>query len=496
MIIGGIALGAVFWFGFAYMIKRIKNNEPVEILLTMLLAHFTFLVADLISANVIIGWFGVKISGVIATAYAAIIMGNYGRTKISPKVEEAMEKFWSFFAFAANSLVFILIGLMINDITIPFNVIIWPIIVLLVITSLARAISVYLPINILNLLRIEKRIPMAWQHLLARWSLRWALAFMMVLLIDNSFTIPGWEFDFSIKAFLMTIVITKILYSLFVKGTTITLLLKKLHIWDKSPLDDFEQYQSELLIYHKILEKIEFMKTHYHLTDDNYTHLKNTFTRKIENTRNNICTFMKKTEDAERIIFQAISLEALGVEKQYVKRLYHTNEMSENLYLHLIYKIDTQIDRIHEWQAQIKGIEEKTTSYDMLTKINMTLHRGTWDYKQAYIKNRTKEIIISRVLRYLDSLKSMECGYPSRIVEEVESLYAQFHAMAVARMQEIYAEHKDDINILNNKLFEKWLMDQEEKIITDLQNKEIISSKIYQKFLKEIEMTIHEKIVK
>ena len=49
--------------------------------------------------------------------------------------------------------------------------------------------------------------------------------------------------------------------------------------------------------------------------------------------------------------------------------------MAENLYLHLMYKIDTQMARIHDNHPQIKNIDEKTTTYDMLTRINMMLHR-------------------------------------------------------------------------------------------------------------------------
>jgi len=98
----------VFGILFATVIKRINNNEHVEITLTMVLAHIVFLLAEYITHFVIIGDFDPKISGVIATAYAAIIMGNYGKSKISPKVEAYMDKFWSFFSFVTNSLVFLM----------------------------------------------------------------------------------------------------------------------------------------------------------------------------------------------------------------------------------------------------------------------------------------------------------------------------------------------------------------------------------------------------
>lgn len=80
----------------------------------MVLAHVVFVIAEYITHVVSFDSFDPKISGVIATAYAAIIMGNYGKTKISPKVEAYMDKFWSFFSFVTNSLVFILMGMMVK----------------------------------------------------------------------------------------------------------------------------------------------------------------------------------------------------------------------------------------------------------------------------------------------------------------------------------------------------------------------------------------------
>jgi hypothetical protein len=47
---------------FSKVIKYIKNNEAVEIMLTVILAHVTFVTADLISKHVMIGDFNIEIS--------------------------------------------------------------------------------------------------------------------------------------------------------------------------------------------------------------------------------------------------------------------------------------------------------------------------------------------------------------------------------------------------------------------------------------------------
>jgi CPA1 family monovalent cation:H+ antiporter len=54
------------------------------------------------------------------------------------------------------------------------------------VVMVARAISVYIPLSIINFFKMEEEsIPKSWQHLLSWGSLRGALALMMVLMIPG-----------------------------------------------------------------------------------------------------------------------------------------------------------------------------------------------------------------------------------------------------------------------------------------------------------------------
>ena len=108
----------------------------------------------------------IHISGVIATAFTAIIMGNYGKTKITPKVEKYMDKFWSFFSFVCNSLVFLMMGIMVKDISAPVGELLLPIGISILLVLIARAISVYLPAAMYNMTNLQKHLPLTYQHLL------------------------------------------------------------------------------------------------------------------------------------------------------------------------------------------------------------------------------------------------------------------------------------------------------------------------------------------
>ncbi len=162
MAIWWILYWALLWVFFSKIIWNIRNNEVLEIALTMILAHITFITSEIISKELFILWHQIHISWVIATTIAWIIVWNYWRYKISPKVEKHMNQFWEFFAFISNSLVFILMWLTLSYIQVDFSKFIYPIIIVVLIVILARIVSIYLLVSFLNITNTEEKIPNSW----------------------------------------------------------------------------------------------------------------------------------------------------------------------------------------------------------------------------------------------------------------------------------------------------------------------------------------------
>lgn len=167
MLGGGLIFGILMGFLFAKLIEKVKGHEHLEITLTLLVAHFTFILTEVISEHLIIGDQKLRLSPIIATLVASMVIGNFGRYKMSSSVEEYMEKFWGYFAFVTNSLVFILMGLLFADLAIDMNVAILPIFLGIAVVVVGRALSVYPLVWLLNKFGKEERIPNNWTHLLA-----------------------------------------------------------------------------------------------------------------------------------------------------------------------------------------------------------------------------------------------------------------------------------------------------------------------------------------
>jgi CPA1 family monovalent cation:H+ antiporter len=154
----GIIFGLITGFLFSKALGLVKDNN-IQITFALLSAHSTFILAEFISEFVKIGDNHIHISGIIATVISSLVIGNYGRYKMSPKTEEYTDKFWYYFAFIANSFVFLLLGLFFYQINFTYiQEFILPIIVGIFVVVVARMVSVYLSILPLNYFKLEREI--------------------------------------------------------------------------------------------------------------------------------------------------------------------------------------------------------------------------------------------------------------------------------------------------------------------------------------------------
>ena len=201
---GGLLIGAAVAFGFMHLAGR-TSDYLVEITLTTLAAYGSFFVAE---------HYG--FSGVLAALAAGLVVGNYGPSgSISESGRHALETFWEFVAFIANSLIFILIGA--QEAQQHFIGLWLPVLVAIALVTLGRAVAIY-PLCALfarSRLRIESRH----QHILFWGGLRGALALALSLSLPE---------DLPHHDAIITITFAVVAFSVFAQGLTITPLLRRL----------------------------------------------------------------------------------------------------------------------------------------------------------------------------------------------------------------------------------------------------------------------------
>lgn len=204
--LGGVMVGLFFAYVTGLLIGLVDDDPDVEITLTTILAYFSFIVAEHVF----------HVSGIMAVVAAAMVMGSWGKSKVSPSSAGFMEHFWEYLAFVANSLIFLLVGLQIDLIAL------WQSLDLILLVAfamlIARGLVVFLGVPLVGKIPGSEAIGMPFKMVMYWGGLRGAIALAIVL------SLP--EFDY--RDTLVTIVMGAVLFTLIVQGLTIELLVKYL----------------------------------------------------------------------------------------------------------------------------------------------------------------------------------------------------------------------------------------------------------------------------
>lgn len=170
-IVGSTIIGLALGFVASRVVATI-DDYVVEITVSLALAYGAYLLADQL-----------RLSGIIATVVAGIVLGNYGRrTGMSERTQGAVDEFWSVVGFILTAFVFLLIGVAIRVHVLPEALpdIVWGALAMLA----ARGIVVYGLLGLAGrILRVAGRggLPSGWKHVMFAAGLRGAVAVALAL---------------------------------------------------------------------------------------------------------------------------------------------------------------------------------------------------------------------------------------------------------------------------------------------------------------------------
>ncbi|MBS3964880.1 MAG: sodium:proton antiporter [Methylomonas sp.] len=484
MLGGGIVFGLFMGFIFARLIELVRGNEHLEITLTLLVAHLTFVLTEVISEHLVIAGHEIRLSSIIATLIASMVIGNFGRYKMSPDIEEYMEKFWSYFAFVTNSLVFILMGLLFADLAIDLNIALLPILLAVATVVVGRALAVYPVLWLLNKTGKERAIPRNWMHLLAWGSLRGSLAVIMVLLIPDDLTVPNWSFSFSVKDFVTAVTIGSIYFTLLVKATTIG---KVMHALGIDALTDMEQvgyFKSKAQMYEKSLEKLQDLANDQQITQQQYDTLK----QQHENLYQIACLECKQAiGKSPKLTENMLRTYALGVEKEHLKEIFLHGEIEEKTYKKITNMLSIQTERIKRGHEQVKSVDEHFP-IDSLEQFVLSISRiAFWrDHRfkaeELYRYYRALNKISGNVVKELSALEQSGLSGvfdDSQALAKIITLYQAFQVNTHGKMLAVIKQNEAMLNALNEAAATQAIAVLQGETLDKLYKNEIITSKLY-----------------
>lgn len=201
---GGVLCGATVGLAVIYIAGK-TDDHLMEITFTTVAAYGSFLLAE-----------HFHLSGVLSTMTTGLIIGNTGHIcSFTDKGREAVESFWEYAAFVANSLIFLLMGLQMAHQ--PYRELLVPVGAAILLVTLGRAVAVY-PCCVL-FTRSDWRVTMRHQHILFWGGLRGALALALAL---------GLPTNLPHRDEIVTTAFGVVAFSVIVQGLTIKPLLRRL----------------------------------------------------------------------------------------------------------------------------------------------------------------------------------------------------------------------------------------------------------------------------
>lgn len=213
---GGVVVGLISGTIVSQFIKRI-DDSLVETTLTTVLAFGSYLLAE-----------NLHVSGVLAVVTAGIVSGNTSHRYMSASTRLVVYNFWEYAAFAANSFIFLLIGLA-TDLNLLFEnwrAIAWAILAALI----ARLVSIY------GFSLFGREIVTKWKHVLFWGGLRGAITLALAL------SLPEAGIFIAERGRLQAMAFGVVLFTLLVQGVSMDWFIKRLKLVVRSPAQS--EYES------------------------------------------------------------------------------------------------------------------------------------------------------------------------------------------------------------------------------------------------------------
>ncbi|MCD4832234.1 MAG: cation:proton antiporter [Bacteroidales bacterium] len=216
--VGGTLVGIIIGYIVIAWVKKVFNDALVEITVIVAAAYMTFFVAE--------HFF--HVSGVLGLVSFGLFMASVGRTRISPEVEHFLHEFWELFAFIANTLIFLIVGVVIaNNIVFTAN----DFLILLILyigIHIVRAIVIAIFFPVMR--KVGYGLPKKDAYVLWWGALRGAIGLALALIVVGESKIDG-----TIREQFLFYTAGIVTLTLVINATTIKVFLNWLGLTDIPP---------------------------------------------------------------------------------------------------------------------------------------------------------------------------------------------------------------------------------------------------------------------
>ena len=322
-LLGFLLARSVIWF-----ITRINSEEMVQNSVIILAAYLTFILSQ----------YYLGVSGVIALVAFGLTVTYVGKPRLKPQVNTFMEHFWELLTYIANTLIFILVGVVIAE-KVDFS---WG--------ALGVLILVYIALNfirfamIMLLYPVMKRLGYGLtrrESVILTWGgLRGALAMILALMVSYTPAIPE---DIRSQVLFFTAGIVTL--TLCINATTMRALLNRLGLTHVPSARTMLAYRIEKSIRENSEKYLEGLKKRDALEGANWHKVESYMTAQPQEPAKN---------PQNKAMLPEIRLRVLDKEKAICREIYEEGVISKPVFLRLMNSLDELYDHDGNYPLNVR----------------------------------------------------------------------------------------------------------------------------------------------
>lgn len=323
-LLGFLMARLIIWF-----ITRINSEEMIQNSVIILSAYLTFILSQ----------FFLGVSGVIALVAFGLTVTYVGKPRFKPQVNTFMEHFWELLTYIANTLIFILVGVVIAE-KIDFS---WK--------ALGILILIYAALNLIRFAMIMLFFPLMKrlgyglsrrESVILTWGgLRGALAMTLALMVSYTPAIPE-----DIRSQILFYTAGVVTLTLCINATTMRWLLNRLGLTHIPSARTLLEYRIEQSLHESSEKYLENLKKRETLAGANW--------EKVASYMSELPADPGKMPQAKAMLPE-IRLRILDREKAVCREIYEEGIISKTVFLRLMNSLDELYDHDGNYALDIRN---------------------------------------------------------------------------------------------------------------------------------------------
>ena len=468
--LGGAFVGWCLALAVGQVLGAIESDAAIEITLSTILAYFSFIIAEHVF----------HVSGIMAVVAAGIMMGSWGKTKISPSTEEFMEHFWEYLAYLANVLIFLMVGMQVDLAALWASI---DLIALVCVGMLiSRAVVVFGVVPLLGKLPGAEPIGMPYRMVMYWGGLRGAIALAIVL------AMPEFEY----KDTLVAVVMGAVIFTLVVQGLSIETLVKKLKLNQLSIADQLAKLEGDRDARAEGLSRLDRLASGGLFSQRIADNIKEKGDRQIGDLNGEISGIHNDMDTDEML--RTLALRCMVREKARYRELFAQGLVNEWAYRELDHTINVQMDSVRHSD----GLPNASIEVSIGKRFSLVLMalmgfipgmrgsleglRTQWivrDYGVAWGRYRGCQSVLTR----LTQLAGSEIDANS--VERLNSIYEDIASQSKAQIDEVAEQYPEFVETMQEQLGQRLMLIAEHDSVEHSKELGVIQSGIASAILKD-----------